>query len=603
MADRVTESTLKLTADPAGLTRVYDLVDKIAKRATEAQGAVSGVGRGVGRGGGPRLPTEDGGSGQPKIEHGSPEWFRTLLTGGRGARGAAAVGATGLAGYMLGHSVMAAGGAISTLYGADAPLAAGMYSGNAFQAASAMSQYRATRQVAGYQGISAGVGALAGAGSLAGGAMLMGGAGAAGVAGAAGAANAWNPVGWGLIAGAALLQIANKWGESAAIAEVSTRTAKEQAAISRLESVTGKRTALSMSILGGMPYGANLGAEELGRLGNTYGLSAANMQDRATAFRRAGGGTGLDVAQIRELELGLGIGAEQSGRFFKSFRPGMGATSTQGAQTNLETLFAVGMASGLDESRLPELMDRAASYLQAMGEQGIQIRAESLTQLASDLQAVGLQGMQGMRAAEGMRSFGQGMLGSLTNSMAPRELVEGLVASRIYGQKGGPAAWTKTMEDPEAMSRIFSDVIRSSPEVMRPFLASQISGLAPGAAGKLGNWRPGSTTPAVDDLGISGRAARVLGSDEMVAVRAQATRDNAETLALTIEQLVPAFDALLKFLQASLANMQATGPDAVRAASRALDGEPHYMPRGSVEVASWNQSRVEVGGRGLGGRR
>jgi len=260
-----------------------------------------------------------------------------------------------------------------------------------------------------------------------------------------------------------------------------------------------------------MPYGGALSDADMAG-SDRWGLSGIELQQRFGAYRKAGG-RGLDATYLRQAELAHGVGSDTFGRLERGFLPGGGATLGSGdVKGYTETTIREGMRAGIDASRMPEFLERVATYNQALAEQGITIKAESLTQMLADLRSAGLQGMQGIHAAQRMQGFGQSLQKDLTNAIAPEGFVRALALREIAGKGGGAADWSKMAGNTEQMQGVLLSVMQRMPDVIRPFVASQILGVAPDKADRtaqrllLGSTVPGLSPTESAERSRPGRA-------------------------------------------------------------------------------------------------
>lgn len=497
----------------------------------------------------------------------------------------------GLAGMMLHRAASQAGQYMGAWYGQEATLAGGEVSGSPFDAARAVIQARTARGLAAHGAVAGGFSAIGSGASMMGG-MVMGagamsaGAGA-GLVGTAAAALS-NPLGWGLLAGGALLEIATQWGKAAADAELQVLSAKQQSAVARYESVTGKRTALAEALVGQIPFGGTLTAEQAGAAGGRYGYTSHDVARRYAQYGRAGG-RGLPAEVLLQMERGFGVGAETVGRFERAFLPGGGANrGGLDTQTHLETAIENGMKAGIDASRMPEYLNRISDYQQAFAERGLTINAGALQQFMSDFTAsTGLRGMAGMKAAEGIRGFGEGVLSDLTNMLAPPEMLKGMALAQAMSKGGGIRGAARLLQSEEGRFDIAATINRQMPDFIQPFAMSQITGLAPEAAAKMRGWRPGMTVPTVGAGGTVLPAEAFRRSEEAGALVGKATLDNMETLAKSAGEVAAIFGEFAKMMQVSLANMNKLAPGALVEKSRAMD--PNRFARENYSIPSWKQ--------------
>lgn len=478
-----------------------------------------------------------------------------------GGRGVAALGAGGFAGYMMMRSLGQLGTAAGSYMQAGVGEAGGMVSGSPFGAASAMIQAEAQRSIAIRQGIGGTFGAI--------------GSGMSGIGGiglASGSAAMSGPVGWGMLAGGAILSIASQFGTSAATAAVGKLTAVEQAAVSRAESVMGRRGALAQSITGALPFGAVADLDELRQMGDRYGFAANDLQGMNLAYRRAGG-RGLGVEHLAQARLGWQLSPETLGQYERPFLPGGGATRGGDAAKDLQAAMAAGIAAGIDATRMPEYLARTSSLLASAADQGLNIRSESVQQLVADLGAANpaLQGMSRLRAAESTIQTGRQLSGTLTNTMAPRELVEGLLLRDVIGQGGGPLDWSRRLNDPERFGQAASRVVTGSPDILRPFIASQITGLVPDQA-NLSGWRAGGGRLPSGEGVLADAARRVTEDPEFAFQREQARTANIEALTLTLQELKPILESMRDFMRVGVDNAGRQAAGSINRARRDLGG-------------------------------
>jgi len=399
---------------------------------------------------------------------------------------------------------------------------------------------------------------------------------------AGGAAAGFTPVGWGMMAGGAAVSIGSGLGSSYFSAEAGKLSAREQAAIGQMEKSMGGRLSLARMQLVGRYFGADVG-DDIGRTANRFGVNVDEAQTRFGQYRRGVGKRGAFGADdVMGLQYS-GLDGGGLSKWERGYLPGGGVKGGSDRMQDLEQTLTQAVRAGMDEARFGEYLERAAGYQQQAAERGVNISADALNRITNGLGDAnpGLSGMSRIKAAEGMRGFSGGLSGTLTNAMAPQELIQGMMLQRLAAGGGGPGDWAKTLADPSKMARHYSDLMGSVPDMMRQFFGAQITGLDPSAAG-LSQWRPGSGN-LPNEVNLAGRARDATDSKEGRSLSLSAEAQNASTMRMTLDELGPALSSLLRYVKVAVDVAKAIAPGAIGKANDELAGVPSWVDRGRSE--------------------
>lgn len=538
VADQVVKTTLVVNANATGMKSIGEALDELITKAKElndllagirvgggeegaaagkggkggASGGVSwqqpqpgdeGEGGGGGGGGGKRKRkrgASGGGTGDGEggdegggAEGGGSEADKEKKKNNQRLGYATAVGVGMLARSAKSHYVAYHEG----MYGSQATEAAGAYSGDIFQQATAYTQAQAQREQATLRHASpwAVANIAASGGGVLGSALTM------------------LPGIWSKVAGLGLTALSTGVGGwagrniAAQGAEIDVEAAKKNSAINTLQRMQDSTMQLLTAQRDMIAFGAR-NTEQFSRVidyGIKLGFTPIETQGMTNKYLSAGGHMYADASGVRRpgtsflsYKQDFNIDPGTTGAFESAFDPGGGANSnytypithhgqklgswtTNNADGGLargaqNASINAARAAGVQPARMDEWVGRNASYLRAGAERNVNIAPFSFVDTMNYL-PTSVQGFARAAGTENMRNTGMSMADELGNLMMPQELARGLMMANIVGKGGGPADWQKQMTDPDAFAGNMSDIYAQLPDMLKPFFLQSTTGL------------------------------------------------------------------------------------------------------------------------------
>jgi hypothetical protein len=549
MPDQVVKTTLVVNANASGMKSIGEALDELISKAKELNDLLGGIkvggGEGAGAGGKGGKGGASGGSSWDQPQPGGEgEGGADSGGGGKGRKrrrkGGASGGSTGEGDgggdsggdddgltdgekqakrtrQRLGYAVAVGTGMLARsvkshyiayhegMYGAQATEAAGEFSGDIYQHATAFRQASAQREQAQLRHSSgwAKANVAASGGQMLGAGLMM--------------VPSLPTVlaGLGILAGSTILGgvAGKKIAQSGA--EIDTETAKQVAAINALQ----RRQELTMSLVGmqfkNLAFGVRFSEDykDILSAGTARGFAPLETQALTNRYMAAGGSLKRGGATIDDFlfyHQNYNIAPETMGRIETAFAPGGGAILGGGAALPTQrgpsgaggaagipaaaaailnppgptdTLSGIinqivnaGTNAGVPVARADEWLQRGGRYLMQGAERNINIPGSSLVDTMNYL-PTSVKGFARMAGAENMRATGVSMADELGNMMMPQDLARGLLMANIVGKGGGPADWQKQMTDPSAFAGNMADIYAQMPDMLKQFFVQSTTGL------------------------------------------------------------------------------------------------------------------------------